>query len=84
MHLFCLNNIYFSIGIGLNSIYLLINFYYLNKINNKNLIFENKIKLLLDESNNLVNNNVIIYENITNINKTLISFIETVKNKNSL
>ena len=75
---------YFSIGIGLNSIYLLINFYYLNKINNKNLIFENKIKLLLDESNNLVNNNVIIYENITNINKTLISFIETVKNKNSL
>ena len=63
--------IFTSIGIGLS---MLINSYYLIKINNENKLIKNKINLLLNEQKFIMEGNVTIYDfitkNIKNIKNT--------------
>ena len=73
--------IFTSIGIGIN---LFINSFYLIQINNENNIFEKKINLILGETKFILENNIIMYEKIKNINTNLISIIEAKKTKKNL
>ena len=59
--------IFTSIGIGLS---LLINSFYLIKMNNENKLIKNKINLLLNEQKVIIDGNITIYDFITkNIKK---------------
>jgi hypothetical protein len=74
---FCkLGFIFTSIGIGLS---LLINSFYLIKINNENKLIKNKINLLLNEQKFIIEGNVTIHDFIT---KKLKSVEITVYDKN--
>ncbi len=68
--------IFTSIGISVN---LFFNSFILFKIKNETELFNQKIKLLLNESNLILENNVNINENIKSINKKLISINEFKK-----
>lgn len=54
--------IFTSIGVGLS---LLINSFYLIKMNNENQLIKNKVNLLLNEQKLIIEGNVIIYDFIT-------------------
>jgi hypothetical protein len=59
--------IFTSIGVGLS---MLINSYYLIKINNENKLIKNKVNLLLNEQKLIIEGNVTIYDFVTkNIKK---------------
>jgi len=73
--------IFTSIGVGIS---VLINSFYLIKMNNDNNIIKMKINLLIGESKFINENNLIIYEKIKNININLISIIEEKKSKKKL
>ena len=64
------------VGITIN---LFFNSFMFIKIKNENELLNQKIKLLLNETNLIVENNININENIKSINKNLISIIEFKK-----
>ena len=64
------------VGITIN---LFFNSFMFIKIKNENEFLNQKIKLLLNETNLIVENNININENIKSINKNLISIIEFKK-----
>lgn len=73
----CKWSIMFSfVGITIN---LFFNSFIFIKIKNENELLNQKIKLLLNETNLIVQNNISINENIKSINKNLISIIEFKK-----
>jgi hypothetical protein len=70
----CKWSVMFSfVGITIN---LFFNSFIFIKIKNENELLNQKIKLLLNETNLIVENNININENIKSINKNLISIIE--------
>lgn len=73
----CKWSIMFSfVGITIN---LFFNSFIFIKIKNENELLNQKMKILLNETNLIVQNNISINENIKSINKNLISIIEFKK-----
>jgi hypothetical protein len=73
----CKWSIMFSfVGITIN---LFLNSFIFIKIKNENELLNQKMKILLNETNLIVQNNISINENIKSINKNLISMIEFKK-----
>ena len=73
----CKWSVMFSfVGITIN---LFFNSFMFIKIKNENELLNQKIKLLLNETNLIVQNNISINESIKSINKNLISIIEFKK-----
>ena len=73
----CKWSVMFSfVGITIN---LFFNSFIFIKIKNENELLNQKVKLLLNETNLIVENNISINENIKSINKNLISIIEFKK-----
>lgn len=73
----CKWSVMFSfVGITIN---LFFNSFIFIKIKNEHELLNQKIKLLLNETNLIVENNISINENIKSINKNLISIIEFKK-----
>jgi hypothetical protein len=69
--------IFTSIGVGLS---MLINSYYLIKINNENNLIKNKINMVLNEQKLIIEGNITIYDYITkNIKNTDLIFNDNKK-----